>query len=373
MPTTEWHNDWPDNTMARPNPFLRDSFLTTLEQTGICTESAGWKPDHLKLGAGEQALWMPMYAKTHSWGEYVFDWSWAHAYEQHGLPYYPKLVAAIPYTPSVGPRTTRPATAAEVNDLAAAIEDRVRTQAYSGAHLLFPDSGTADLWRNTGWAQRCDVQFHWKNRNYRDFDDFLDRFSSRKRKNARKERRSITEQGLTLHCYEGAGISPETLHKFYVFYHATYLKRGRHGYLNRAFFEQLLARQPETLVLFMAYEGDEAVAGALCFRDETTLYGRYWGCLAEYNNLHFETCYYQGIDYCIRHGLQRFDPGTQGEHKVARGFEPTLTRSFHWLAHPDFREAVQHFCDEEATMVAHYRQQMIEALPFKASVDGEIT
>jgi len=371
MLTAEWHQAWPGNTLARKNPFLRDSFLSALEQTEICTESTGWKPDHLKLGEADKAVWMPMYAKTHSWGEYVFDWSWAQAYEQHGLSYYPKLVAAMPYTPSVGPRTSRPLTAVEAGDLAAAIEQRVKTQGYSGAHLLFPDSATTDLWQNTGWARRCDVQFHWQNRNYRDFDDFLERFSSRKRKNARKERRTIAEQGLTLRCHEGTDISPETLHKFYVFYHATYLKRGRQGYLNRAFFEELLAKQPETLVLFMAYKENEAVAGALCFRDNAALYGRYWGCLSEYNNLHFETCYYQGIDYCIQHGLQRFDPGTQGEHKVARGFEPTPTHSFHWLAHPEFREAVQRFCDEEAKMMASYRQQMIQALPFKASQEEE--
>ncbi|WP_394169631.1 GNAT family N-acetyltransferase [Saccharospirillum alexandrii] len=371
MPTVTWHAHWAAASGAQHNPFLRSSFLSTLEQTGVCSENSGWQPEHLSLNEGDQTLWMPMYAKTHSWGEYVFDWSWAHAYEQHGLPYYPKLVAAIPYTPSQGPRATQPLTASQVTTLAGAIEDRVRDQAYSGAHLLFPDTETARLWRQTGWAERCDVQFHWKNRNYRDFDDFLDRFSSRKRKNTRKERRSIADQGLSLRCFEGTDISLDTLHRFYVFYHATYLKRGRQGYLNRAFFEQLLARQPETLVLFMAYEGEEAVAGALCFRDNTSLYGRYWGCLAEYNNLHFETCYYQGIDYCIRNGLQRFDPGTQGEHKVARGFEPTLTHSFHWLAHPDFRDAVQRFCDEEAEMVAHYRQQMMEALPFKATADGE--
>jgi len=371
MPTAEWHSRWAGSTAARNNPFLRSTFLSTLEQTGICGDGAGWQPEHLQLSSEGQELWMPMYAKTHSWGEYVFDWSWANAYEQHGLPYYPKLVAAIPYTPSLVARTNHPLSRSQTGELAAAIEDRVMTQAYSGAHLLFPDADTARHWRTTGWAERSDVQFHWKNRNYRDFDDFLDRFSSRKRKNTRKERRSISEQGLTMSCYEGADITPDILHRFYVFYHATYLKRGRQGYLNRAFFEQLLTRQPETMVLFMAFEGDDAVAGALCFRDNTTLYGRYWGCLAEYTNLHFETCYYQGIDYCIRHGLERFDPGTQGEHKVARGFEPILTHSYHWLAHPDFRQAVQRFCDEEATMVAHYREQMIEALPFKATLDGE--
>lgn len=367
MPDVQWHTQWPENLgQNTDNPFSRASFLRALESSGVCSPGGGWSPHHLHWQDEHQQLALPCYAKTDSWGEYVFDWSWAHAYEQHGLPYYPKLVCAIPYTPSMGPRASAPLHAPLVTDLAHAMQQEALNQDYSGCHLLFPDDATADLWAaHTDWVERRDVQFHWRNRNYRDFDDFLDRFASRKRKNLRKERRSIAEQGLEMRCFEGSEIDAVTLRQFYIFYHATYLKRGRQGYLTLEFFEQLLADQAESLVLFMAFQGDEGVAAALCFRDSTTLYGRYWGCLDEFNNLHFECCYYQGIDYCIRHGLQRFDPGTQGEHKVARGFEPRITRSFHWLARPEFQEAVERFCLEEAEMVERYREQMTDALPFK--------
>lgn len=366
MTRIQWLEHWPhDLGHDRHNPFCRGTFLQALEQTGVCSARSGWRPHHLVLAEGADRLALPCYEKTHSWGEYVFDWAWAHAYEQHQRRYYPKLVCAIPYTPSPGPRATDELTGKQVIEASAAMQEEVMRQAYSGCHLLFPSESMARSWSDTDWMERRDVQFHWRNRDYRDFDDFLDRFSSRKRKNVRKERRSIDEQGLTLACYEASDVSEALLRQFYVFYHATYLKRGRHGYLNLAFFLRLLNSQPETLVLFMAYKGDEAVAGALCFRDSDTLYGRYWGCLEEFNNLHFETCYYQGIDYCIRHGLHRFDPGTQGEHKVARGFEPRLTQSFHWLADPEFHQAAVRFCAQETEMVEHYRRQIHEALPFK--------
>lgn len=366
MTQVQWLDHWPDALgQHQDNPFCRSTFLTALEDAGVCSSQSGWQPHHLLMGLGSDRKALPCYVKTHSWGEYVFDWAWAHAYEQHHLPYYPKLLCAIPYTPSPGPRASAGLTPAEVIEAADLMQEEALIQGYSGCHLLFPDDPTASLWTDTQWMERQDLQFHWNNRNYRDFEDFLDRFSSRKRKNVRKERRSVAEQGLTLACYEGGEITEALLRQFYIFYHATYLKRGRHGYLNLPFFQQLLKTQADTLVLFMAYEGDEAVAGALCFRDSHTLYGRYWGSVHEYNNLHFETCYYQGIDYCIRKGLQRFDPGTQGEHKVARGFEPRLTRSYHWLAHPEFHQAATRFCVEEAEMVAQYRQQMLEALPFK--------
>lgn len=366
MTTVQWLPHWPTSPEHHQDtPFCRDSFLTALEATGVCTPRSGWEPHHLRIDAKAGDTVFPVYLKTHSWGEYVFDWAWAHAYEQHNLRYYPKLVCAIPYTPSMGPRASGKLDADQVGMAADAFMKETRDQGFSGCHLLFPEDATADLWQSTEWIERRDVQFHWHNPGYRDFDDFLDRFSSRKRKNLRKERKSISGQGLRLECFEGSTITPVLLKQFYVFYHATYLKRGRHGYLNLEFFQRLLAAQPETMVLFMAYLEDEAVAGALCFRDSNTLYGRYWGSIEEFPNLHFETCYYQGIDYCITRGLTRFDPGTQGEHKVARGFEPRITRSYHWLAHSEFNQAARRFCEEEAGMVEHYRRQMNEALPFK--------
>jgi len=366
MTKVQWLSRWPTGQgHPRSNPFCRDTFLGALEETGVCNERSGWQPHHLSLAQEPEPVTLPVYRKTHSWGEYVFDWAWAHAYQQHNLAYYPKLVCAIPYTPSIGPRSSRPLTADQVGQAAEAFEREAADSGFSGCHLLFPDHNTAELWRHTGWMERRDLQFHWHNPGYRDFDDFLDRFSSRKRKNVRKERRSINDQGLHLRCFEGRDISPDRLKQFYLFYHATYLKRGRHGYLNLEFFQRLLTDQADTLVLFLAYQEDDTVAGALCFRDSDTLYGRYWGSLEEFHNLHFETCYYQGIDYCIRNGLTRFDPGTQGEHKVTRGFEPRITRSYHWLAHPEFNQAARRFCEEEAEMVEHYRREMTDALPFK--------
>lgn len=366
MSKVQWLPDWPTHPgHARDNPFCRDTFLAALESTGVCSATSGWQPHHLSLTDDAGSVTLPIYRKSHSWGEYVFDWSWAHAYQQHQLAYYPKLVCAIPYTPSLGPRASAALDEDRVGEAIDAMEREATDRDFSGCHLLFPDDATADLWQHTRWMERRDVQFHWTNPGYRDFDDFLDRFSSRKRKNVRKERRSITDQRLHLACFEGTDIDAARLKQFYVFYQATYMKRGRSGYLNIEFFQQLLTNQPETLVLFIAYHADSAVAAALCFRDSNTLYGRYWGSLEEFPNLHFETCYYQGIDYCIRNGLTRFDPGTQGEHKVARGFEPRITRSYHWLSHPEFNRAAQRFCQEEAEMVEHYRRDMVDALPFK--------
>ncbi|MHA7879379.1 MAG: GNAT family N-acetyltransferase [Saccharospirillum sp.] len=364
-----WHAHWPErpDTFSPTNPFSRDTYLSALEATGVCQADTGWQPHHLLWHEGEDTVRMPAYIKGHSWGEYVFDWAWANAYEQHGLRYYPKLLCAIPYTPSTGPRWLDNGNSVPAGALAEGLEEEAKRLDLSGVHLLFPDNATAQQWRTTDWVERTDVQFHWYNAGYRDFADFLDRFASRKRKNVRKERQSIADQGIDLRSFEGNTITPERLRQFYVFYHATYLKRGRKGYLNLGFFEQLLARQPQTLVLFLAYQGQNAVAGALCLRDDTSLYGRYWGSVEHYNNLHFETCYYQGIDYCIRHGLQRFDPGTQGEHKVARGFEPTFTHSFHWLAQPDFQQAIRRYCQEEAEMVRQYHQQVTGALPFRVT------
>lgn len=364
----EWRSHWTEHSPAKGvavNPFCRDTFLRALEQAGVCTANSGWQPHHLDWQTTDAHIRMPLYIKGHSWGEYVFDWAWANAYEQHGLRYYPKLLCAIPYTPSTGPRFLGTATDHQVAEMAEIIQDEVARLGVSGCHLLFPDAYTARQWRPLNWVERTDVQFHWYNPGYRDFADFLDRFASRKRKNVRKERQSVADQGLELRCYENTSITSALLEQFYVFYHATYLKRGRKGYLNLAFFEQLRRQQPDSLVLFMAYQNDVAVAGALCLRDDSTLYGRYWGSVESFDNLHFETCYYQGIDYCIRNGLKRFDPGTQGEHKVARGFEPTFTQSFHWLAQADFQHAIRRYCQEEAEMVAQYHQQMTEALPFR--------
>lgn len=353
---------WPDTAVASDNPFVSPAFLRAMETTGVCVPDQGWQPLHLQV---DNQIAIPAYLKGHSWGEFVFDWAWAQAYEDHGLRYYPKLLVAAPYTPSTGPRLLGAESAADADQAIRALQQVSEEQQLSGFHILFPSQREQQWLNSLPLLKRTDVQFHWHNQGFRDFDDFLDRFASRKRKNVRRERRSIEAQGIQMRVIEGPDISDVQWDHFYHFYHATYLKRGRQGYLNRRFFNQVRQTMAPNLVLILAEQNDQPVAGALFFKDQDTLYGRYWGSLGHYDNLHFEACYYQGIEYCIRHGLKRFDPGTQGEHKIARGFEPVYTHSYHWLAHQEFFRAAQHFCDEEAQMTAEYLKQTQAALPFK--------
>lgn len=363
------HNQWPEAALApestKNNPFASNAFLQACEQSGSCTAESGWRPFHLELSDNNHQVIAPCYIKSHSWGEYVFDWAWAQAYEHHGLEYYPKLIVAIPYTPSQGPRLLGANSLEDTAVLVEHLKQQCKAHAYSGFHILYPTAQEQEWLSQLNLLERHDVQFHWRNRGFKSFDDFLDQFTSRKRKNIRKERASIDAQHIQLKTIETENISKADMDAFYYFYHATYLKRGRQGYLNRAFFEALRLNMPENLVLFMAYQDDNPIAGALCFRDEESLYGRYWGCIEEFNNLHFETCYYQGIDYCIQHNLQRFDPGTQGEHKLARGFEPTITKSYHWLVHEGFMEAADRFCQDDRAHTNLYFQQATQSLPFK--------
>lgn len=358
-----WLSQWPDQTnLETNNPFVSDAFLTAVEASGACHRQSGWQPNHLSLGTN---IVVPAYLKSHSWGEYVFDWSWAQAYQEHGLTYYPKLIIAAPYTPSQGPRLLGASSASDAASIVDAFKEKCHQDQLSGFHILFPNR-TEQSWLDPQrLLQRSDIQFHWQNQNYRDFDDFLTRFSSRKRKNVRKERQSIAEQGIEMQVLTHENITHQHWDAFYQFYHATYLKRGRQGYLNRNFFTALRQSMPDNLVLIMAVKQEAPIAGALFFKDKFTLYGRYWGCIDHYPNLHFETCYYQGIDYCIRHGLQHFDPGTQGEHKIARGFEPTLTHSYHWLTNQDFHQAAGRFCEQERQLNQQYFLQASAALPFK--------
>jgi len=362
--TTHWLANWPSMPGTTDNPFVSDGFLTALESSAVCNRETGWQPNHLLI---DDRLRVPAYVKTHSWGEYVFDWAWANAYDQYGLAYYPKMVIAAPYTPSMGPRFLGARGVEDINAIMTTCKNLVIAERWSGFHILFPSVQEQQWLDQLPLLKRTDVQFHWKNRDYRDFDDFLDTFSSRKRKNVKKERQSISLQGLQLQTLEGKDITESHWNAFYQFYHATYLKRGRQGYLNKAFFDDVLANMRTQLVLTVAYQASKPVAAALFFKDEHTLYGRYWGCFDEFNNLHFEACYYQGIEYCIRNKLDRFDPGTQGEHKIARGFEPTYTHSYHWLSHPQFFEAARRFCDDEAKMSRQYYLDVQANLPFKQS------
>ncbi|WP_417222548.1 GNAT family N-acetyltransferase [Amphritea sp.] len=357
-------------------PFLRYEYLHALEQSGSVSADTGWQPCHLVVSENERAIAiMPLYLKSHSYGEYVFDWSWADAYQRNGLDYYPKLVTAIPFTPCYGPRLmlhsdlSEPEQQSLTKDILSAIMQLASQYQATGWHGLFITETLRNKDQYPQLNYRLGTQYHWFNREYLCFDDFLDTFSSRKRKNLRKEREKITQHGIQHRIVSGAQLTDAMLKQFYQFYQITYLKRGRRGYLNEAFFHQLRDSLADQLHICFAYDPQhshtEAVAGALFFQDSDTLYGRYWGALAEYDSLHFETCYYQGIEHCIRHQLQRFDPGAQGEHKIQRGFEPIETWSAHWLAHPGFQQAVQQFTEEEESLLRQEMATLRERLPFK--------
>lgn len=363
--------DW-NAMVGQDYPFMQHAFLAALEHSGCASVESGWTPHHLILKHHDHPVAaMPGYLKSHSYGEYVFDWAWADAYRRYGYRYYPKWISAAPFTPACGPRLLI-APDAEFSTLQIAsrflkfVEQTSSENEISGMHVYFPSESESDLWTRLGWTQRLGVQYHWFNRGYADFDDYLAQFSSRKRKNLRKERQKVTAQGLSLKRMEGAQISAEILDDFYRFYHLTYLKRsGRHGYLNQDFFRLILQTMPDQLMMVLAYDGCELVAAALNFKDHQTLYGRYWGCYREYDFLHFETCYYQGIEYCIEQGLQRFDPGAQGEHKIQRGFEPILTYSNHWIQHAEFRSAIDAFLAQESQQIKLYLEQARSLLPFR--------
>ncbi len=355
-------------------PFVRHQFLAALEDTGCTTVESGWQVAHLLVYSGQHLVAaMPGYVKTHSYGEYVFDWAWADAYRRYGFSYYPKWISAIPFTPCTGPRLL-------VHDehippeliplIASALQQECERNAYSGWHCLFPIATQHELLLSPLVMQRLGCQFHWFNTGYKSFEDFLARMASRKRKNIIKERRQVRDQGFEFAVKEGDQLERADMDLFYALYRNTYLKRSGHeGYLSQAFFQRLGDVFAENLVLICALKHDvqgqkTIVAAALFVRDNQTLYGRYWGCFEEYQFLHFETCYYQGIDYAIANNVQRFDGGAQGEHKIARGFEPVITYSNHYLIAEEFRPAIGRFLQEEAEHIQQYAAEARTLLPF---------
>lgn len=365
IPQDEW------NALAgRDHPFTRHEFLLALEETGAVTAKTGWQPHHLLLhrdGALQAA--MPLYRKHHSWGEYVFDWAWAEAAERNGIRWHPKLLAAIPYTPATGPRLLLGSgvdAASATQAAAAALCRRAEQGELSSVHLLFPEPTPSALFADAGFSVRHGAQYHWFNRGYANFDEFLATFSSRKRKAVRRERERVAEQGITFRLCDGHTATRDDWETFHRFYQLTYARHSGHGgYLPATFFQRVAQVLPDHLLLIVAEQAGEPVAGALCFRDSTTLYGRYWGSLRDVDQLHFETCYYQGIDFCIREGLTRFDPGAQGEHKIQRGFTPVLTRSCHWIREPRLRAAIDGFLEREREGIAAYIEDASQALPFR--------
>lgn len=367
-----------DRLAGIDNPFTCYTFLNALEESGCTTRQTGWQPCHLQIkkvapGLDDVVAVMPLYLKTNSWGEYVFDWSWANAYETHGLDYYPKFVTSTPFTPSYGRRIfiADGIDPHAVLTLAKnAIEERADAVGASSWHVLFPDPEQHVWFTEAGLMSRQACQFHWFNKGYESFDDFLATFSSRKRKNLKKERRQVSEAGIRFHRFQGGDIDSALWQDFYTFYQSTYLMRGMQGYLKLGFFKQLSSEMPDKFFLLCAYDGDEIIAGALFFTSSDTLFGRYWGSARDYQFLHFETCYYQGQEYAIANGLQRFDSGAQGEHKIQRGFEPVITYSNHWIANPDFARAIASFLQEEQQHIKRYCQQAQTLLPFRQENNG---
>jgi len=361
--------DWNALEGGIDNPFLRHEFLAGLEQYDCVGEHWGWLPHHLVLFDDKQLLGaVPMYLKYNSYGELVFDWSWADAYQRAGLKYYPKLVSAVPYSPVTGPRlliadhVDREKVADTLITKALALAADLQV---SSLHWLFPHNADMQRLERHGLMRRTGTQFHWHNQGYGSFDDFLATFNAQKRKKLKRERRRVLEQGITIEVLDGHQANDEHWQVFHHFYRSTFDKRGGYPTLNEAFFRHLGQSLPQSIVLVMArYEG-RYVAGALSLRSSDTLFGRHWGCEEEFHSLHFELCYYQGLDYCIEHGLRRFEPGAQGEHKVGRGFEPVPTWSAHWLANPTFSRAVADYLAHEQGAMAEYMQTLSEHLPFK--------
>ena len=357
--------DW-DALHDGRNPFITHAFLHGLETSGSLRTEWGWQPAHVVIHDGDTLVAAaPGYLKGNSHGEFVFDHAWAHAYAQHGLDYYPKWLGAVPYSPVTGPRLLARDDAAR-STLLESITALTRANQLSSAHINFHTTDENPTF-GEDWLQRLDVQYHWRNFDgWTDFDGFLAAMDHRRRKNIRAERRQVRDASINFRVLHGDEASDEDLAAMHGFYLQTFAEYGNSPALTLEFLHHLACSQPRTLVLILAEHAGKPIAGALCLRGADTLYGRYWGSHVQLPGLHFETCYYQGIDYCLREGLRRFEPGAQGEHKIARGFLPTLTRSRHWLADPRFAAALRSWCADEVASVRQWQQAAMQRSPFKA-------
>ena len=356
--------DW-DALHDGRNPFVTHAFLHGLESQGCLRRDWGWTPHHLTLWEGDTLVAAaPGYLKDNSHGEFVFDHAWAHAYARYGLDYYPKWLCAVPYSPVTGPRLLAQ-DAAHRKALLTAVRDEVLRLGLSSAHVNFHAEDEDDAFASD-WLPRIDVQYHWRNPgHWRDFDGFLADFDHKHRKNIRQERTKVQRAGVVIRTVHGDEATAADLEAMFGFYLRTFQDYGNSPALTLPFLQHLARTMPRQLVMFLADHDDRTIAGALCLRGHDTLYGRYWGAEAPLPGLHFETCYYQGIAYCLREGLARFEPGAQGEHKIARGFLPAWVRSRHWIADPEFAGALAHWCDEESQAVRRYARTLQSHSPFK--------
>jgi predicted N-acyltransferase len=365
IPAEEWNR-----IAGTGNPFLRFEFLAALEQHQCVGEHHGWLPRHIAAYDDDNKLagLVPLYLKDNSYGEFVFDWAWADAWHRAGKPYYPKLVAAIPFTPATGPRllvhplAERTRVVKSLVEAALALTEQTES---SSLHWLFTDKRDTDTLVEQGFMRRTGCHFHWSNQHYRNFDDFLSRLTSRKRKKIRRERRHVEEAGIQMVIVHGREATEEQWHSMHYFYRTTFEKKSGMPTLSAGFFHEISRTMGDQVVLVFAMHQDKAVAGAIMLRGDDALYGRHWGCLQEFHSLHFETCYYQGIEYCIEHGLNLFEPGAQGEHKISRGFLPTLTWSAHWIRDDGFRPVIDRYLLQEHELVIDYYNELSETSPFK--------
>lgn len=359
--------DW--NSIAGSMPLLSHTFLEALEESNSIGNGTGWQPCPLLVFDDSQLVGaMPLFAKSHSYGEYVFDWAWAEAYQRNGLNYYPKLVSAIPFSPITSPRLLV-APVKNSSDiqllLINALSEVMDKNGFSSTHVLFPNHDSAEIFESLGWLQRNGVQFQWQNEDFQSFEDFISQLTQPKRKKIRQERKKVISLGVTCYKLKGDEISETQWDFFYKCYVNTYLEHRSSPYLTQEFFKLIALNMPDQILLVMAYKNDKPIASALNFYDQNTLYGRYWGCLEYIPNLHFELCYYQAQEFCISERIKYFEGGAQGEHKLARGFKPKNTCSFHKIAHPQFAKAIEDFVLRESEGIAQYTNELEERTPFK--------
>ena len=362
-------SEW--NALAGDQPFVRHEFLSALHETGCASPETGWAPYYLILRRGEQLVGaVPLYLKSHSRGEYVFDYAWADAFERHGLRYYPKLLSSIPFTPVSGPRLLAQTPEDRVT-LARGLIELAQGMKVSSLHLLFPSETDLQALREAGYMIREGVQFHWRNAGYANLDDFLAALNHDKRKKIRQDRKKVHAAGITYRWLHGAQIDAESLAFFYRCYRHTYFTHGNAPYLSAECFERLHRELLDAMVLIVALRDGQPIAAALNMRGGDILYGRYWGSLEFVSGLHFETCYLQSIDYCIQHGLTSFEGGAQGEHKMARGLLPTPTWSAHWIADARFAAAIEDFLERETQAIDGYLDELEAHTPFRRMPDAK--
>ena len=369
VPPAQW-----DAVAGEDCPFTRHAFLDALERHGCVGERVGWIPSHILVHAGSRLVGAtPAYVKLHSQGEFVFDWSWAEAYARHGLEYYPKLISAIPFTPSTGPRLLVHPAAPERevrHALAVSAVEVSKAMHASSFHWLFPHGTDASSLRRSGLLIRSGCQFHWTNPGYRDFQDYLGALTSKRRKEIRRERRQAASAPVEIEIHDGRTATEEHWRAYHGLYSSTYDRKWGYPALNIGFFTEVAESLPDRIALVLARRGARFVAGAHCFVGGDTLFGRNWGCFEQYRGLHFELCYYRLIEYCIERRIARFDAGAQGEHKLMRGFLPVETHSAHWIEDPRFRDAIARFLDSERAELGRYRRAMARHSPFRVP-DGE--